>query len=138
MKLVIAEKPSVAKSLAKVIGANKRCDGYVDQLVYQANCPCCGHMNKNLYLEETEPQYEAPANQFQHCQRRRTEAVDCSDPEHFKVRTHIQCGCLHPAPQSSVRGSDAFAGGSDYHQEGHRSREAHGHPMHGSHRGRPE
>ncbi len=26
MKLVIAEKPSVAQSLAKVIGANKRCD----------------------------------------------------------------------------------------------------------------
>ena len=28
MKLVIAEKPSVAQSLAKVIGANKRQDGY--------------------------------------------------------------------------------------------------------------
>ena len=28
MKLVIAEKPSVAQSLAKVIGANKHQDGY--------------------------------------------------------------------------------------------------------------
>ena len=28
MKLVIAKKPSVAQSLAKVIGANKRQDGY--------------------------------------------------------------------------------------------------------------
>lgn len=28
MKLVIAEKPSVAQSLAKVIGATKRQDGY--------------------------------------------------------------------------------------------------------------
>lgn len=29
MKLVIAEKPSVAQSLAKIIGANKRQDGYM-------------------------------------------------------------------------------------------------------------
>lgn len=28
MKLVLAEKPSVAQSLAKVLGANKRCDGF--------------------------------------------------------------------------------------------------------------
>ena len=28
MKLVIAEKPSVAQSLTKVIDANKRCDGF--------------------------------------------------------------------------------------------------------------
>jgi DNA topoisomerase-3 len=30
MKLVIAEKPSVARSLARVIGADKRCDGYLE------------------------------------------------------------------------------------------------------------
>ena len=30
MKLVIAEKPSVAQSLARVIGANKRQDGYLE------------------------------------------------------------------------------------------------------------
>ena len=29
MKLVIAEKPSVAQSLAKVIGANQKKDGYL-------------------------------------------------------------------------------------------------------------
>ena len=29
MKLVLAEKPSVSQSLAKVLGANKRCDGYI-------------------------------------------------------------------------------------------------------------
>ncbi len=31
MKLVIAEKPSVAQSLARVIGADKRQDGYDDR-----------------------------------------------------------------------------------------------------------
>ena len=30
MKLVIAEKPSVAQSLARVIGADKRQDGYLE------------------------------------------------------------------------------------------------------------
>ena len=30
IKLVIAEKPSVAKSIAKVIGADKREDGYLE------------------------------------------------------------------------------------------------------------
>ena len=30
MKLVIAEKPSVAQSLAKVIGANQKKDGYME------------------------------------------------------------------------------------------------------------
>ena len=30
MKLVLAEKPSVAQSLARVLGANKRCNGYLE------------------------------------------------------------------------------------------------------------
>ncbi len=30
MKLVLAEKPSVAQSIAKVLGANERCDGYLE------------------------------------------------------------------------------------------------------------
>ena len=30
MKLVLAEKPSVAQSIAKVLGANKREDGYLE------------------------------------------------------------------------------------------------------------
>ena len=30
MKLVIAEKPSVAQAIAKVLGANKRCEGYLE------------------------------------------------------------------------------------------------------------
>ena len=30
MKLVITEKPSVGVSISKVIGATKRCDGYVE------------------------------------------------------------------------------------------------------------
>ena len=30
MKLVLAEKPSVAQSIAKVLEANNRCDGYLE------------------------------------------------------------------------------------------------------------
>jgi len=43
MKLVIAEKPSVAQSLAKVIGADKRQDGYLEGGGYLVSW-CVGHL----------------------------------------------------------------------------------------------
>ena len=43
MKLVIAEKPSVAQSLARVIGANKRQDGYLEGGGYLVSW-CVGHL----------------------------------------------------------------------------------------------
>lgn len=43
MKLVLAEKPSVAQSLAKVLGANKRCDGYMEGNGYIVSW-CVGHL----------------------------------------------------------------------------------------------
>ena len=43
MKLVIAEKPSVAISIAKVIGANKKKDGYYEGNGYRVSW-CVGHL----------------------------------------------------------------------------------------------
>lgn len=43
MKLVLAEKPSVAQTLAKVLGANKRCDGYLEGNGYIVSW-CVGHL----------------------------------------------------------------------------------------------
>lgn len=43
MKLVLAEKPSVAQSLAKVMCANKRCDGYLEGNGYIVSW-CVGHL----------------------------------------------------------------------------------------------
>ena len=43
MKLVIAEKPSVAQSLAHVIGATKPQDGYLEGNCYLARW-CVGHL----------------------------------------------------------------------------------------------
>ena len=43
MKLVIAEKPSVAQSLARVIGADKRRDGYLEGGEYLVSW-CVGHL----------------------------------------------------------------------------------------------
>ena len=43
MKLVLAEKPSVAMSLAKVIGANQRGDGYMEGNGYLVSW-CVGHL----------------------------------------------------------------------------------------------
>lgn len=43
MELVLAEKPSVAQSIAKVIGANERCDGYLKGGGYIVSW-CVGHL----------------------------------------------------------------------------------------------
>ena len=55
MKLVIAEKPSVAISVAKVIGANKKKDGYYEGNGYSVSW-CVGHLiqmaNPNAYDEK--------------------------------------------------------------------------------------
>ena len=42
-KLVLAEKPSVAQSIAKVLGANKRYDGYLEGNGYIVSW-CVGHL----------------------------------------------------------------------------------------------
>lgn len=55
MKLVLAEKPSVAQSIAKVIGATKRCDGYLEGNDYMVSW-CVGHLvelaNPEMYDEK--------------------------------------------------------------------------------------
>ncbi|HEO8336934.1 TPA: hypothetical protein VBX28_002130, partial [Streptococcus agalactiae] len=43
MKLVIAEKPSVAISIAKVLGATKKKDGYYEGNGYRVSW-CVGHL----------------------------------------------------------------------------------------------
>ena len=43
MKLVLAEKPSVAQSIAKVLGAAKREDGYLEGNGYVVSW-CVGHL----------------------------------------------------------------------------------------------
>ena len=54
MKLVLAEKPSVAQSIAKVLGANKREDGYLEGNGYIVSW-CVGHL-----VELAEPEaYDA-------------------------------------------------------------------------------
>ena len=51
MRLVIAEKPSVAQSLAKVIGANQKKDGYLEGNGYIVSW-CVGHL-----IELANPEY---------------------------------------------------------------------------------
>ncbi len=43
MKLLVCEKPSVAQTVAKVIGAGKRCDGYLEGGGYLVSW-CVGHL----------------------------------------------------------------------------------------------
>ena len=67
MKLVIAEKPSVAQSIAKVIGADKREDGYLEGNGYLVSW-CVGHLVELAPPEAYDEKYEkwrySSANQY--------------------------------------------------------------------------
>ena len=51
MKLVIAEKPSVAQSLAAVLGANQKKQGYLEGGGWLVNCHCVGTMGRSSYVQ---------------------------------------------------------------------------------------
>lgn len=59
MKLVIAEKPSVGSTIAKVIGANRRAEGYIEGNGYIVSW-CYGHLVMLSSPEEYGKQYEKP------------------------------------------------------------------------------
>lgn len=56
-KLVIAEKPSVAQSIAKVIGATNREDGYMEGNGYMVSW-CVGHLVELALPESYDKKYE--------------------------------------------------------------------------------
>ena len=56
MKLVIAEKPSVAMSIAKVLGANSRKDGYIEGNNYIVSW-CVGHLIRMSNPESYDEKY---------------------------------------------------------------------------------
>ena len=56
MKLVLAEKPSVAQSIAKVLGASKREDGYLEGNDYVVSW-CVGHLVELAQPEAYEERY---------------------------------------------------------------------------------
>ena len=56
-KLVIAEKPSMAQSIAKVIGADKREDGYLEGNGYIVSW-CVGHLVELASPESYDEKYE--------------------------------------------------------------------------------
>ncbi|WP_409968038.1 DNA topoisomerase 3 [Bengtsoniella intestinalis] len=55
-KLVIAEKPSVAQSIAHVLGANRRNDGYLEGKGYIVSW-CVGHLVELASAEVYDPKY---------------------------------------------------------------------------------
>ena len=56
MKLVLAEKPSVAQSIAKALGATKREDGYIEGNGYIGSW-CVGHLVKLAEPEAYDAKY---------------------------------------------------------------------------------
>ncbi len=57
MKLVIVEKPSVAQSIAKVIGAEKKRDGYLEGNGYLVSW-CFGHLIELAAPDAYDPKYQ--------------------------------------------------------------------------------
>ena len=56
MKLVIAEKPSVAQSLSAVIGATARKDGYLEGSGWRVSW-CVGHLAGLADADSYDPKY---------------------------------------------------------------------------------
>ena len=56
MQLIITEKPSVAQSIAKVLGAQKRQDGYLEGNGYLVSW-CMGHLVELAMPEAYEEKY---------------------------------------------------------------------------------
>ena len=57
MQLVVAEKPSVAQSIARVLGAKKREDGYVEGNGYLVSW-CVGHLVELAAPDDYDPRYK--------------------------------------------------------------------------------
>lgn len=58
MKLIVTEKPSVAKDIAKVLNINKSRDGYMENNEYIITW-CIGHLIQLAYPEEYDPKYKS-------------------------------------------------------------------------------
>lgn len=58
MKLIVTEKPSVAKDIAKVLNINKIRDGYMENNEYIITW-CVGHLIQLAYPEEYDPKYKS-------------------------------------------------------------------------------
>lgn len=56
MELIIAEKPSVGKAIAAVVGANLRQDGYLQGEDYLVSW-CIGHLVELALPEVYDPRY---------------------------------------------------------------------------------
>ena len=57
MKLVISEKPSVAKSIAEAIGANQKKNGYYEGSGYMVSW-CYGHLIEMAQPQDYDKKYE--------------------------------------------------------------------------------
>ena len=57
MKLVISEKPSVARTLAGVLGANEKHDGYLSGNGYVVSW-CIGHLVSTAVPEDYDARYK--------------------------------------------------------------------------------
>lgn len=115
MKLVLAEKPSVAQSIAKVLGATKREDGYLEGNGYVVSW-CVGHL-----VELSQPEaYDEKYNKWAYLPLREYQSSMTMPP---LVRQFITDDEIN----ESLSGGSGFSGGKariyEYWQKGHSAKE---------------
>ena len=96
MKLVIAEKPAVAMSLATVLGATERKDGYLEGSGYLVSW-CVGHL-----LELAQP--EAYKEQYANKELSRAERI-AEFVQQIKNPYHFKCGRFTVQASFSAEGA---------------------------------
>lgn len=87
MKLVLAEKPSVAQSIAKVLGAAKREDGYLEGNGYVVSW-CVGHLVELAQPEVYDAKYSKWA--YKEIQNKEKQNTDLILSEGEAVRTKVR------------------------------------------------
>ena len=83
-KLIVAEKPSVAMSYAKVLGATSRQDGYLEGNGYLVSW-CVGHLVNWLRLMSTMPNTSSGVSQIAHSAAKWQYLVSVSTKKQFGI-----------------------------------------------------
>ena len=106
MKLVIAEKPSVGNAIARIIGANRRGDGFTEGGGYIVSW-CLGHLVALASPEEYDKKYGKPwklSNLPIIPQEFRWTVLESTAPQFEKLRQLMERpdGGVHKAVQTAV------------------------------------
>lgn len=104
MKLIVTEKPSVAKDIARVLNINKARDGYMENSEYIITW-CVGHLIQLAYPEAYEPKYKVwNINDLPIFPRQFKYMVNPSTEKQYKI---VKCLMLSDTVEEIICATDA-------------------------------